>query len=125
MTDFIVEVQEQIRREAEVLQATFFRLAGLLTVLPRSSQETSPEDIDRDPDATTEVRAVTLCVMTDHLRPAVRDLLAAASYRPGEPSADAPDLFDQFYAMLEAETAAALAEPAGGGGAGPPGGREP
>lgn len=97
MTDLTDETQAQFRAIAEEMKAMFFRLAGMLVALPLTPLETSREDIGEETDLITELRAVALCVKTDYLRPAVRDLLAAADFQPGEPAGTEHDFFDQFY----------------------------
>ena len=68
--------------ELEGLQG---RLLGLRNRLPPSPMEASPEDDpDADPDVPAEIRRVVECVLQDSIRPAIRDLLGAAEYRPGE-----------------------------------------
>lgn len=83
MPDPITEVQAQLADIAGELKGTFYRLAGLVASLPRTAQEASAQDLDGDTDRATWVRTATLCVMTDHLQPAIQNLLAAASYQPG------------------------------------------
>jgi hypothetical protein len=108
MPDPITEVQAQLGLVADELRGTFFRLAGLVTSLPRTAQEASAQDLDEDTDRATTVRTAVLCVMTDHLQPAIHSLLAAASYRP---EATAPAVADflatvgRTFARREPETA--------------------
>jgi hypothetical protein len=64
------------------LALLFVRLAGLVAGLPPAPAEGTPDDLDEEPDVSTEVRTVVLCVMNDYLRPAAHDLLAVAAYRP-------------------------------------------
>jgi short-subunit dehydrogenase len=96
MTDLIDEIQGQIGKAAEALKDIFFRLAGLVAGLPLSPQETSLDDIEGVPDRPTEIRSVTLGVMNDYLRPAVRDLLAVAEPRPNAPPSRDADFFKEF-----------------------------
>ena len=77
------------------LALLFVRLAGLVAALPPAPEEATPEDLDQEPDVSTEVRTVVLCVMNDYLRPAACDLLTAAGYRPegdGGEAAGSPGL---------------------------------
>ncbi len=68
----IVEELEAIRR----------RLGDLHARLPVPPQETAMLLGEEEMDVSTEVRSVVECVLADRIEPAIRDLAAAASYRP-------------------------------------------
>jgi len=66
-------------QELEGLQG---RLLTLRQGLPPSPER--PEaDLNANPDVSTEMGRVIECVLEDSVRPAIRDLIAAAEYRPG------------------------------------------
>ena len=96
----LAQVQEQMRQVADRLTGDFFLLAGLVTLLPRSPEEVSEQDLDEDPDPVTELRAAALCVMTDHLRPAIVDLLGAACHRPDLASPSGAEILRRLCEML-------------------------
>lgn len=100
MADVLDEVKAQFHEVAGILKASFFRLGGVVASLPLSPQELSREDIEGDAEPHAHARAVALCVMNDYLRPAVRDLLAAAVYQPGEPPAPANGFYDLFQEVF-------------------------
>lgn len=70
---------QTVIQELEGLQGRLLEIRrGLPPPLP------SPEDdLNADPDASTEMGRVIECVLQDSLVPAIRDLLAAAQHRPG------------------------------------------
>lgn len=74
--------QEKLRTVALELKKSCERLKRIANALPLSTQEQDPEDLNQEPDITTEIRRVVLCVLTDSLAPAIADLLAASEYRP-------------------------------------------
>lgn len=65
-------------KELEGLQGRLMELRRGLPPPPSSPED----DLDPDPDASTEMKRVIECVLQDSLGPAIRDLLAAAEYRP-------------------------------------------
>lgn len=65
-------------QELEGLQG---RLLTLRQSLPPSA-ERSEDDLNADPDVSTEMGRVIECVLQDSVGPAIRDLIAAAEYRP-------------------------------------------
>jgi hypothetical protein len=74
--------QEGLRTAALELKRVRERLRRIVDALPLSEQEQDPSDLNQEPDITTELRRVVLCVLKDSLDPAIGDLLAASEYRP-------------------------------------------
>ena len=72
----------QIARVIEELRAIRHRLAGIQAGIPPTRQETSPEDLEGEPEAPTEIRAILGNVLRDRLDPMIRDLVIAAGYEP-------------------------------------------
>ena len=83
MTDPETAAQEGLRTAVHELRKVRERLKEIADSLPPSPQEEDPEDLNQEPDATTEIRRVVLCVLRDNLDPAIEDLTAASEYRPG------------------------------------------
>jgi hypothetical protein len=79
--------QEGLRTAALELKRVRERLKRIVDALPLSAQEQEPEDLNQgqEPDVTTEIRRVVLCVLRDSLDPAIADLIAASEYRPHRP----------------------------------------
>jgi len=76
--------QEEIRRIARDLETIRTRLLEVHEDLsPPPREDAAADDVD-EMDVTTEVRSVIECVLADSLRPAIRDLHAAAEYRAGK-----------------------------------------
>jgi hypothetical protein len=75
--------QEEIRRIIRDLETIRTRLLEVHEDLPPPPRENATADDPEEVDVTTEVRSVIECVLADSLRPAIRDLHAAAEYRPG------------------------------------------
>ena len=84
MTEAEAAIQKDLRLLGGDLEAIAGKLATMISfsVLPPSPQERGETDIPDEPDVTSEVRRVIQCVLTDCLRPAIRDLQAAAAYKP-------------------------------------------
>jgi hypothetical protein len=77
--------RDELHAVVQELEGLQGRLLGLRNRLPTSPTEMSPQDDpDADPDVPVEIRRVIECVLQDSIRPAIRDLLGAAEYRPGE-----------------------------------------
>lgn len=74
--------QEGLRTAALELKRVRERLKRIVDALPLSEQEQDPADLNQDPDVTTEIRRVVLCVLKDSLDPAIADLIAASEYLP-------------------------------------------
>lgn len=76
--------QEGLRTAALELKRVRERLKRIVDALPLSAQEQDPSDLnqDQEPDVTTEIRRVVLCVLRDSLDPAILDLIEASEYRP-------------------------------------------
>jgi hypothetical protein len=74
--------KRQIRRLLEDLRGSRYQLIGIQASIPPTRQETSPEDLESDPDAPTAVRSLLANAVRDRLDPLIRDLDAAAGYEP-------------------------------------------
>lgn len=88
MTEAEGAAQAELRRIVEELDAIQSRLTEIHTRLPVPPQETAMLLGEEEMDVATELRSVIECVLSDSLRPAIRDLAAAASPRwalAGEP----------------------------------------
>jgi hypothetical protein len=73
-------VQDALEVLAEDLKKIDKRLVVLHGSVPAPSIGDREEDADEEIDVATEIRSVIDCVLTDSIRPAIRDLLAAAAY---------------------------------------------
>jgi uncharacterized NAD(P)/FAD-binding protein YdhS len=82
MTD-IEAAQGQLRLLAQ-------RLGEIQTDLRRVSASLPPGGDPEEQDAAVEIRAVIDCVLVDSIRPAIRDLRAAAEYS-GQAEDEAPE----------------------------------
>ena len=86
MSDREAAAREALRQTAGELESLRFRLLGIHASLPVSPREDAMLLGEEDPDFPTEARSVLECVLHDWLRPAIRDLQAAADYQPGGPA---------------------------------------
>jgi hypothetical protein len=84
MTEAEAAAQEQLREIAADLKTIRFRLEELKGSLPVPTQEEAMLLGEMDMDVSTEMRSVIECVLNDNIDPAIRGLLAAADYVPGE-----------------------------------------
>jgi len=82
VTEAEAAAQTELRQIVEELDAIRSRLAEIHDRLPVPPEETAMLMGEQEMDVATEVRSVIECVLSDSLRPAIRDLAAAASYRP-------------------------------------------
>jgi hypothetical protein len=82
MTEAEATAQAELREIVEELEAARTRLAEIHARLPMPPEETAMLLGEQEMDVSTEVRSIIECVLNDSLRPAIRDLAAAASYRP-------------------------------------------
>jgi hypothetical protein len=73
----------------EGLRAIRYRLVGLQASIPPTRQETSPEDLEGELDAATEIRAILGNALHD-LDPLIRDLIAAAGCERAAPAHQEP-----------------------------------
>jgi hypothetical protein len=73
--------QEQLRAIARDLSGIRYRLLGVVASLSGGRPEEPREEDDERSDLKTEMRSVAECVLADNIRPAIDDLLAAASYQ--------------------------------------------
>jgi len=69
--------QAELREIVTELELIRSRLLEILETLPKPPGEVENED---EMDVATEVRSVIECVLTDNIRPAIRDLRTAAFY---------------------------------------------
>jgi hypothetical protein len=84
VTDSEAAAQAELRTLVEELDAIRSRLVAIHARLPVPLEETAMLLGEEEMDVATEVRSVIECVLNDSLEPAIRDLAAAASYRPKE-----------------------------------------
>lgn len=81
MNEAEAAAQAALRDVVRDLEAIRSRLLEELARLP--AQETAQSLGEEELDVATEVRSTIECVLHDSLQPAIRDLGAAAEYRPG------------------------------------------
>jgi len=74
--------QAALRQIVQELDTIRGRLTEIHERLPVPPEETAMLMGEQETDVATEIRSVIECVLSDSLRPAIRDLAAAASYRP-------------------------------------------
>jgi len=82
VTEMEAAAQAELRQIVEELDTVRARLTEIHDRLPVPPEETAMLVGEQEMDVATEVRSVIECVLNDSLRPAIRDLAAAASYRP-------------------------------------------
>jgi hypothetical protein len=82
MTEAETAAQEALRHIVKDLEAIRFRLWGVHSTLPVPARETAMLVGEEDMDVALEVRTVIECVINDWISSAIRDLQAAAEYRP-------------------------------------------
>ena len=69
--------RKQLGPVIEGLRAIRRQLVSIQESIPPTSQETSPEDLEGEPDAPTETRAILGNAVRDRLDPLIRDLINA------------------------------------------------
>ena len=74
--------RKQLGPVIESLLAIRRQLVDIQESIPPTSQETSPEDLEGDLDAPTEIRAILGNAVRDRLDPLIRDLISVAGYEP-------------------------------------------
>ncbi len=84
MTEAEAAAQAELQRIVEELDAIRSRLLAMHAKLPVPAEETAMLLGEKEMDVATEVRSIIECVLNDSIQPAIRDLAAAASYRPPE-----------------------------------------
>ncbi len=77
MTQAEAAAQAELREIVAELELLRSRLLEIVETLPKPPGDVENED---EMDVATEVRSVIECVLTDNIRPAIRDLRTAASY---------------------------------------------
>ena len=82
MTDIEAAAQAELQTIVEELDAIRSRLEVIHDELPVPPEEMAMLVGEQEMDVATEMRSVIECVLNDSLQPALRDLAAAASYRP-------------------------------------------
>ena len=82
MTETEALAQAALRQIVQELDTIRGRLTEIHERLPVPPEETAMLMGEQETDVATEIRSVIECVLSDSLRPAIRDLAAAASYRP-------------------------------------------
>jgi hypothetical protein len=82
MTAAEASAQAELRQIVQELDAIRDRLTAVHDRLPVPPEETAMLLGEQEMDVATEIRSIIECVLNDSLRPAIRDLAAAASYRP-------------------------------------------
>ncbi len=82
MTEAEAAAQGALRQIVEELNGLRGRLVELHERLPVPPEETAMLLGEEEMDISTEVRSVIECTLADRIEPAIRDLAAAASYRP-------------------------------------------
>ena len=70
--------RKQLGPVIESLQAIRHQLVSIQQSIPPTSQETSAEDLESEPDAPTEIRAILGNAVRDRLDPLIRDLITVA-----------------------------------------------
>ncbi|HTQ78814.1 MAG TPA: hypothetical protein VMM92_02375 [Thermoanaerobaculia bacterium] len=80
------EIRTRLRAEADFLQGSRDRLAGLRDAIPASAEETSEEDLHGALDLATEIRTVLAIQLREGLEPLLERLRAAAEYQPSAPA---------------------------------------
>jgi len=75
-------VRAALRGVVEDLDRIRAQLVDLHATLPVPPEEAAMLVGEVEMDFATEVRSVIECILNDWLRPAIRDLAAAASYQP-------------------------------------------
>jgi len=81
MTEAAAAAQEQLRAIARDLSGIRYRLLGVIASLAEGRPDDPGEEDEERSDHVTEMRSVAECVLADNIRPAIDDLLAAASYQ--------------------------------------------
>ena len=80
VTDPEAAARAELSRVIEELESIGRRLERVRAILPVPAEESLRLD-ETEMDVATEIRSVVECVLSDSLRPAIRDLQAAAGYR--------------------------------------------
>ena len=70
--------RKQLGPLIESLRAIRSQLVDIQESIPPTSQETSAEDLEGEPDAATEIRAILGNAVRDRLDPLIRDLITVA-----------------------------------------------
>ena len=84
MTQAETAAQAELRQIAKELEKIHRRLMDLHGSLPVASLEMVMLAGEEELDVTTEVRTIIECVVQDSIKPAIRDLEAAATYQTEE-----------------------------------------
>ncbi|HEV8582136.1 MAG TPA: hypothetical protein VGX68_23960 [Thermoanaerobaculia bacterium] len=84
MTEVEITARKEVQQIVQELDAIQTRLETIHARLPVPADEAAMHEGEKEPDFSTEMRSVIECVSADYLRPAIRDLAAAAAFRPKE-----------------------------------------
>ena len=79
----VQDARAELHNVIQELEGLQGRLLALRRDLPPPPPARPDDDLNADPDVSTEMSRVIECVLQDSVEPAIRDLLAAAEYRPG------------------------------------------
>jgi hypothetical protein len=90
MTETEAAAQQALREIVARLETLRARLLSIHASLPVPPQETAMLLGEAEMDVATEVRSVIECVLKDSVQPAIRELQAAASYRPEDDDTKVP-----------------------------------
>ena len=74
----VEQARKQLGPLIERLRAIRHQLVEIQESIPPTSQETSPEDLEGEPDEPTEIRAILGNAVRDRFDPLIRDLLIIA-----------------------------------------------
>ncbi len=86
-----VVARKQLGPVIESLRAIRKQVVGIQESIPPTSQETSPEDLESEPDAATEIRAILGNALRDRLDPLIRDLITVAGYESPAKNSPTPE----------------------------------
>ena len=97
--------RKQLGPMIESLRAIRRQLVDIQESIPPTSQETSPEDLEGELDAPTEIRAILGNAVRDHLDPMIHDLIRWPATAAAHPTVDHPHRTDACEPRLGAERA--------------------
>jgi hypothetical protein len=88
----LADIQERLRELAGEFGELHAALAELLQDLPAPPEEASGEDLEENPDLPSATRWTVECILSDHVRPTITNLLLAAGATRAEAAAATPAL---------------------------------
>jgi hypothetical protein len=83
----LADVQVRLRELAGEFGQLYTALAELLQDLPAPPEEASAEDLEENPDLPSATRWTVECILNDHVRPTITNLLLAAGATRAEAEA--------------------------------------